>query len=367
MALSIAGVCVLTGAFGSNVAIRRSLPTGQASRANYQNVTYILFGPVIVILTGVLFAVIAYVDPSFGRWEVGLAFIAYGVSLFFSNQALDFLNALGLVRVSARVNAIGSMACLALVAAFALLQLQLEWFIAAYAISAMAQVLMSIVIVGRTQTPAAHSAVPGATLRLIRDGGRLLGLNLGQSLTFRGDTILLGVLSSQAQVGNYAVAITPAAILRIPANALGQVIFHRSAVGGIRTGALFGRIAIVMLCMSPLIVIGWLTADWLFPLVFGPGYEAAAWPFRFLLIAELSLVPFLILARALAGDGSTWGASACGIVGVVILGVACVILIPSLGAVGAAVASCLAYGSMSGLAIVLTLLRRRAAAEPVSD
>lgn len=352
LVLSIAGLCVLVSAFGTNVAVRRHLPQRDlVNRRGYERVSLILLAPLAIVLASTLFLVTTLVDPTFGRWQVGVAFIGYGVSFYFSNQALDLLNALGLVKLSAKVNAIGSFICLILVGFGAAFGLGLDYMIWAYSISVICQVgLVAVLAHARTKVPG--SQAKGVRV-LLRDGGQLLGLNLGQSLTYRSDTILLGALSGQFEVGNYAVATTPAAVLRIPANALGQVLFHETAMNAIDARAVLRRILVLLAMLVPIAAVGWIFADWLFPTVFGPGYTEAVWPFRFLLIAEIFLTPFLVLGRALAGGGSTWGASACGVLGVSVLVGSCLLLIPSLGATGAALASVLAYASMSVLAVVL--------------
>src|SRR5690606_31889170 len=96
------------------------------------------------------------------------------------------------------------------------MQLSLVAFIASYALSAAAQFVIGVVTIVGRNSPGARGT-SGARV-LLSDGVKLLGLNLGQSLTYRSDTILLGVLSEQSEVGLYAVATTPAGVMRIPSN-----------------------------------------------------------------------------------------------------------------------------------------------------
>jgi O-antigen/teichoic acid export membrane protein len=185
---------------------------------------------------------------------------------------------------------------------------------------------------------------------LLKDGSRLLGLNLGQSLAYRADTVMLSALSSQHQVGLYAVAVTPASILRLPSTAVGQVAFHQAAAGDAGLRQILARLAKLTGILIPLAVCGWLLADWVIPFMYGAEYRDAVGAFRILLVAEIALAPFLVLSRTMAGSGNTWGASAAGLMGVAALVTSGAVLIPGQGAEGAAWASVIAYSAMSATA-----------------
>ncbi|MCY7287081.1 MAG: oligosaccharide flippase family protein [Cryobacterium sp.] len=344
--LSIAGLCVLVSALGSNVAIRRHLPQGGlVTLRGYERLSTFLAVPLLIVLSAAAYTVEALVDPTFGTWQVGLAFVAYGVCYFVSNQSLDLLNALGRVVLSARTNALGSVVTLSFVTLVTIFGWGLAAIVLCYATGAVFQAIAAYRVILRTGARNSRGSTGMRTL--LRDGSRLLGLNLGQSLTYRTDTVLLGALASPTDVGIYAVAITPASILRIPSNALGQVAFHQVAAGSQTIDAVLRRLVKLVLFMLPLVVVGWIFADWLFVLLYGAEYVDAADSFRLLLIAEIALAPFLVLSRILAGLGSTWGASASGVAGVVVLLVSGLILIPPYAAVGAAMASIAAYSAMS--------------------
>jgi len=323
----------------------------------YERLSLLLVAPLAVVLTSVLYLTMVFVDPAFGRWEVGAAFLAYGVAYYFSNQGLDLLNAVGLVVKSARTNALGSVFCLVLVALATLLKLGLAVIICCYALGALVQAILAIAIVVR-RGRVSGEAVLGARV-LLRDGGKLLGLNVGQNLAYRADTVLLGALSGQGEVGLYAVATTPASVLRIPSNALGQAAFHDAADGRLSSRAVLGRLVKLFMVLIPVAAVGWIVADWILVLVYGSEYAAAADAFRVLLIAELALAPFLVIGRVVAGLGSTLGASASGLIGVLMLLGFGVAFIPSMGAVGAAWASVIAYSSMSLTASAVFVKFRR--------
>ena len=173
----------------------------------------------------------------------------------------------------------------------------------------------------------------------------------------------MGALASSSQVGIYAVAITPAGLLRIPANALGQLSFFAVAKTGGNRRSVHRRLALLLVVLLPVAAVGWLLAPIVLPLVYGVDFADSVGPLRLLLLAELCLVPFLVLSRALAARGSAWRASGAGIVGLVVLVVACLILIPGRGAAGAALASVFAYATMSAVALVFSLLEGRREAQ----
>lgn len=350
LVVSIAGICALVGALGTNVAVRRHLPRQSANRGGYYRVTVLLIVPLTIVLLAVTYLVATYVDPDFGDPAVGLAFIGYGIAYYFSNQWLDLLNAMGRLRTSSMVNALGTLFCFALVVPIALLHPSLALTAWAYTASVVAQVALSMVLIRLSRGPAER---PRGARLLLRDGSRLLGFNVGQTLAYQGDTVLLGALSSSYQVGMYAVAVSPAAVLRIPSTALGQVLFHDVAAGATTKVAVLRRIAVLLAFLVPVAAVVWALAGWLIELVYGSSYGAAVEPFRILLVAELLLSPFIILGRTLAGIGRTWSASACGLLGLVLIVIFCLILVPSMGASGAALASAIAYGAMSALAIAM--------------
>lgn len=357
LVLSIAGVCVLAGALGTTAAIRAHLPRAKGVTARaYERLSAALLLPLVSLLLIALLVAAGLLDASFASPAVAVAFVSYGIASFLSGQAFDLLNARGQIVESARYNAIGSLGCLALVIVVTLSGATVATLVGCYAVAALLQFVLAMRRALRDRDAAEGS---GGARILLRDGIRLLGLTLGQNLAYRADTVALGALSGEAQVGFYAVATTPAAVLRLPSIAVGQVAFHRAASGVSSAAGVVRPLLVLMAILVPLAVVGWVTADWLIPVLFGDAYRGAVQPFRILLLAELALAPFLVLGRAVAGLGGTWGASIPGVVGIGVLLVGAAILIPGLGAVGAAWASVAAYAVMS-LAAALALVFRRA-------
>lgn len=343
--LTVASTGALCSALGTNIAVRRLLPKDPSvSRAGYWRTSRRLSGLLVATLVGLYIALISSTGvPT--QVNIFLAFCSYGIVLFFSNQSLDLLYALGMPAAATRTNAFGTLVTLIGVAACAVLGAGLFGVVCAYAMGAASNLVVGHLIIRRRAMADSRPALGGR--RLVRDGGRLLGMTLGQALASRIDTILLGVMSAPVQVGLYAVAISPAGLLRLPAAALGQVIMYDAASGRADRQRAFRHTGVVWLASVPAALVAFATAHVVIPFVFGNPFQNAVPAFQVLLLAEMCLIPFLVLSRFVAAHGNTLGASAAGLIGVLVLVVAAPLLIPERGAVGAAWASAIAYSAMS--------------------
>lgn len=362
--LTLAGLSVLLGTLGSNIAVRTHLPRNHTVvTADYVRLTGLLAGLVTVVLAVAYFVASRTVKGGLVDFGVALAFAAYGISYFFAVQSLDLLNAQGLVSKSAKHNAYGSVFCLFFVSVCWLLNGNLVAVICAYGLSVVFQFMMTV----RTLWPSikaskAHSRE--GMLRLTGDGLKSMGLNVGQHLAYSSGLIFLAILSTPAQVGLYAVAVTPAALLRIPSNAMGQLFFHQAASGQVTGRKLIATLLKLSCLLLPLAALAWFIATPAFVLVFGDEYVEAVTAFRVLLVAEIALAPFLILGRVLAGTQRMRTASAAGLIGFLTLAAACLWLVPSHGAVGAAWSTLFAYLAMSATAAFGSLFISRHPIEP---
>ncbi|WP_458111754.1 hypothetical protein M1D88_16000 [Arthrobacter sp. R1-13] len=299
-----------------------------------------------VVLAVAYFVASQTVKGGLVDFGVAFAFAAYGLGYFFAAQSLDLLNAQGFVSKSAKHNAYGSVLCLFFVFVCWLLDGNLIAVICAYSLSVVFQFLLTV----RTLRPtikASKTHSREGMLKLTGDGLKSMGLNVGQHLTYTSGLIFLAILSTPAQVGLYAVAATPAALLRIPSNAMGQLFFHQAASDQVTGPKLIVTLLKLTCLLLPLASLAWFIATPAFVLVFGDDYVEAVAAFRVLLVAEIALAPFLILGRVLVGTQRMRTASAAGLVGFLTLAAACLLLVPSGGAVGAAWSALLAYLAMS--------------------
>lgn len=362
--VSVAGLVVLVGTFGTNVAIRRLLPRGEVSPKQYLQVSAILFLCHMALLVAVVWGLSFLVDVIFAVPVVFFGFLAYGGAYFWSNQLLDLMNASGLMAKAAATNALGTAVCLAALVVAALSGSGLGGVVLCYFVSMVAQIVVGVFTLRHHFGGVAQ---PGGRGHLLRLGPKLLGLNLGQAIAYRADTALIGALGSASAAGIYAVATTPASVLTMPATALSQVVMHDAAARTTSFAGILRRVSGLMAGLAVLMLIGWLLADVVIAILFGPAFAEAAGVLRVLLLAQLLLVPFIIFSRVIVACGATWSASVPGIVGAVALVGLGLLLIPGLGAFGGAWASVCAYGLMSLVSFVQVLRYRDVLQAPSSD
>ena len=191
---------------------------------------------------------------------------------------------------------------------------------------------------------------------LVRRGVRLLGLNLGQALTFRLDHFVVGAVVGPMALGQLSVAAAHAAPSQVCSNSIGQVAFREAAQNRFdRTKALSMCLAAVVLASGSAIVL-WCITPWLVPLIFGPAFANSVPLVRVLVIGQITSAPYLVLSKALAGQGrvrtSSWGGAAF----LVVLLLALVVLTPAFGVMGAAWAGVIASSVMSAAMLAAGLL-----------
>ena len=185
-------------------------------------------------------------------------------------------------------------------------------------------------------------------------GGVLTLLNL------RFDFAILSVLAGPATVGTYAIASKYAELLRLPGLAVSWVVYPRVAgrEGAGTAAALYRLLPRAVLggiaCAVPLGASAW----FVLPFLYGAAYKASVLP-ALIIIAGLVLEAAAGLATAyLYGTGRPGQNSMAMGIGLLATVGLDLVLIPSFGAVGAAVASAVTY-LLTDLALVLMMLRHR--------
>ncbi|HVM08452.1 MAG TPA: oligosaccharide flippase family protein [Acidimicrobiales bacterium] len=188
-------------------------------------------------------------------------------------------------------------------------------------------------------------------------GLRSSAANIFQFLALRLDVFLLNLFVTSSAVGLYVVAARLAEILWMVPTAASFVILPRAAARSTQemnaftprafwaTASACALVATAVGMLSPLLV----------RVLFGEEYRAAIAPFLALLPGVALLGPGMVLANEIAGRGRpnlNVVNSGVGLVAVVVFDV---LLIPAWGAVGAGVASSIAYTINSVLAVVFYL------------
>ncbi len=185
--------------------------------------------------------------------------------------------------------------------------------------------------------------------------------NLLWLVNLRLDFLVLGALAGPAVLGVYAVASKFAELMRLPATALNYVLYPRFArVGPAQAsreaGRLLPRAAGVTVVASPLLAGAAVVA---LPLVYGVEFRSAIVP------ACVLLVGLAVEGAAAVSSAFLWGIGRPGAnswamgIGVLITVTLDFLLIPSHGALGAAIASSVAYLATTTL---LTAFTRRISA-----
>jgi O-antigen/teichoic acid export membrane protein len=170
-------------------------------------------------------------------------------------------------------------------------------------------------------------------------GGLLALVNL------RLDVAILGAMAGPAVLGVYAIASKYAELLRLPGLAVTYVLYPSFANRGAadartRTRALFGPAAgLNAVAVVPL----GLLAGLLLPLVYGDDFSGAVAPAWILLLGLLGEGVAGLVTAYLFGIGRPGLNSLAIGAGVVVTVIGDLVLIPPYGAIGAALASALAY------------------------
>jgi O-antigen/teichoic acid export membrane protein len=205
----------------------------------------------------------------------------------------------------------------------------------------------------------------------VRFGVRAWLGGLAHLLNARVDQILMGLLASQAALGTYAVAVNGSEVLFYLPSAVATALLPAVARSGAetrveRTLRVFR--AVMILTLAGVIVAAAL-GPMLLPLVFGAAYAGSVGPFLWLLPSAFGFAASAVFSNALLASGAP-ALSSLGPVVALVIGVTLdVLLIPQLGATGAAIAAsaalmcggaaaAVAYGIRAGLRPVALVPRR---------
>ncbi len=197
--------------------------------------------------------------------------------------------------------------------------------------------------------------VPSRWLPILRSGIPVLAGSLGQTVAFRADRLLVGLLSTSAALGVYSMAATAAELPRILLIPVTQILANRLAIGDITVrsvSSIFRRLALayglLMVCVAGV------GAAIITPIV-GPGFEAVRDSIVLLAISEGLLGLFFVSASVLTGLGRFRRLPAPSLCGAAVIVVADIIVVPRFGGSGAAWVRVAGFGSMALVAGTLAL------------
>lgn len=192
----------------------------------------------------------------------------------------------------------------------------------------------------------------------IRLGSRLWVGTLSSFLNLRADQLLMGFITSQAILGIYAVAVNAAEVLSFFPSAIGEALFPLLAAGRPREREQALRvIRLVILSTSASIALAAVVGSVLIPVVFGEPFAPSVSVFLWLLPGTLGFAAIRVFSSALATSSAPGNFSVPPLVSLAVGLVLDLLLIPGLGATGAAIAASAGY--IAGGATALLLHRSR--------
>jgi O-antigen/teichoic acid export membrane protein len=178
---------------------------------------------------------------------------------------------------------------------------------------------------------------------------------VGGVLVMRLDQVLLTPLAGPKELGFYAVAVSVAEVPLLALLAVRDVIFSATADRDDPTIVARAARATIMLSV-PLCLIGILLAPLLLPPIFGAGFGPSVRMAQVLFLGTIPNGVAMVLSAGLLASGRPGLASRAQLAAAGVTVVALFALVPSLGAIGAAYASLIAY-LVSALLVSLALVR----------
>lgn len=180
--------------------------------------------------------------------------------------------------------------------------------------------------------------------------------NLLWLVNLRLDFVVLGAIAGPAVLGVYAVASKAAELMRLPATAVNYVLYPRftratPAAAAAEARRLLPRACLLTALAAPVLA---LASVFAIPLLFGHAFRGAVLPACVLLIGLAVEGAAAVASAFLWGSGRPGANSAGMALGVVLTVTFDLLLIPRHGALGAAVASSIAYLATAALLTQLT-------------
>ena len=174
-------------------------------------------------------------------------------------------------------------------------------------------------------------------------------------MNLRLDFLILGALAGPAVLGQYAVASKCAELMRLPSTACNYVLYPRfarvpRAVADVEARRLAWRCCLVTVLAVPPMIVAAVVG---LPLLYGSGFRSAVVPACVLVVGLAFDGAAAVASAYLRGVGRP-GVNSVGMgLGVVVTVALDVLLIPRYGALGAAVASSVAYLTNTAMLVLL--------------
>ncbi len=346
LAIALAGLVTIFAGLGTGVSLRVT----SRDKGTQVWLPYLALSTALALLAGLILVVTGAVLFRDLRTAalVGLA----GFAMLLGRQGLDGLHAAG--RTESALATATASALLLTLTMLALSRAELLNASTAILSAALWATPPAFLFVGvavatlrAVPTGSRSSGIKSTASALVRMGVPTLGFYVGLVVLQRADRLLLGWYAGPSAVGVYSAAAGISEIARLPPNALGQVAFFRapestkSHVQSLRQAGFGGSLMTgsVIFLFAPQIV----------GLLFGDEYSEAVLPLRILTIAEAAYALAFIDSRTLMAQGRGAIVGRVGVIASMAGILLYLLLIPTAGAAGAALASVLAYVTLSGM------------------
>jgi O-antigen/teichoic acid export membrane protein len=223
---------------------------------------------------------------------------------------------------------------------------------ATYGTGAAAMLVLWLVVRER-QAPV--EPAPRLTRGLLSFGAQAWVGTIASMLVLRLDQALLAPLVGAAQLGYYVVAVSLAEVPSTLQLAVRDVMFTTAASR--RDPHVIARSNRVLIVITLAVACaGAVVTPWVLPLLFGDGFEPAVRMAQILLFASVAAGVSLVVGAGLLSMGRPRARSIAQILGLVVNVALLVVLVPSMGAIGAAWTAVASY-TFTGLAAVLLFTR----------
>lgn len=220
-------------------------------------------------------------------------------------------------------------------------------------------VIFAIIAVRNPVDLRRYKLKPEIMYRLLKLGAVYAFSLLIINMNYRLDIILLDRLSSATELGLYSKGANLTQYLWQIPMLLSTIVFARSATAS--NGLEFSRkvarlLRVSILAIGSGCIVLFLLADWVVLILYGPSFAESAAAVRILLPGVLLMTVFKVMNTDLAGKGKPWAAMVAMLPALLINVAANLVLIPRLGASGAAWASTISY-SVAGITFAVVYSR----------
>lgn len=194
--------------------------------------------------------------------------------------------------------------------------------------------------------------------RMLKYGAKVNAGSIPQTANLRLDQALLAAWFPPVQLGLYVAAVSAVSVAEVLSTAVRTVITPRIAQQEASEGAraleaAFRKYWVLSLAGTLALAVA---LPFAIPLVYGPSFRGAIWPAMVLLGASICYGATQVLSGGAQALGNPWLASRADIAGAVVTVLCLPFLLPTLGIMGAAIATLAAYATQ--LVVVLNGLSR---------